>query len=103
MTPDVSLDVDYAGHACTLVGTTPEVEVTSIGEGNVKLFTGHHCQGIVTDVVTVLHNHVVGRKHVVNEVDRLTSVDGDLRRFEHEVAVETHLDIKCPGRRNEQN
>ena len=93
----LSLDVDNASHACTLVWTTPEVEVTGFGEHHVELFAWHHGKRFVAQVCAILNDDVVRWQHVVNEMDRVASVDGDLRGFEDEVAIKTHLNVEGKG------
>ena len=48
-------------HPCTFVRATPEVEVTSIGKGNIELFARKHGKGLVTQVCTVLNDDIMRR------------------------------------------
>ena len=89
--------MDNASHTSAFVGTTPEVEVTSLGKCHVELFAWHHGQRLMAQVCTILNDDVVGWQHVVDEVDRVTSVDGDLRGLEDEIAIEAHLNVEGEG------
>jgi len=77
--------------------TTPEIKITRLGEHYVELLPWHHGQGFMAKVCTILNDDIVGWQHVVDEVDRVTSINGDLRGFKDEVAVEAHLNVKSEG------